>query len=357
MNYNKKIILGFCVVFSLNSFAQKYSNEFLSIGVGARALGMGNTQVSTVNDVTAGYWNPAGLNGLSSNMQLGVMHSDYFAGIAKYDYAGLAFRIDTSSVLAFSYIRFGVDDIPNTTELIDADGNIDYDRISSFSAIDNAFLISYARLTKIPNLKIGANLKIIRRKVGDFGGAWGFGLDASVQYNYKGWNFGAMARDVTTTFNAWSYTLSDDVKQVFELTGNEIPDNSIEYTFPKLILGASRKFDVYKKIAVMPVLDMDITTDGKRNVLVRTNVFSLDPHVGVELSYNNMIFVRGGITNIQDETDEQNKKIKTFQPTIGVGIKIKAITLDYALTEVGDNSIALKSNVFSLKFDINKKVR
>jgi hypothetical protein len=41
--------------------APKYSNEFLSIGIGARALGMGRTQTAVVNDVTAGYWNPAGL--------------------------------------------------------------------------------------------------------------------------------------------------------------------------------------------------------------------------------------------------------------------------------------------------------
>lgn len=36
--------------------APKYSNEFLSLGVGGRALGMGGAQVSQVNDVTAGYW-------------------------------------------------------------------------------------------------------------------------------------------------------------------------------------------------------------------------------------------------------------------------------------------------------------
>ena len=40
---------------------RKYSNEFLNIGAGARGLAMGGAQVASVNDGTAGYWNPAGL--------------------------------------------------------------------------------------------------------------------------------------------------------------------------------------------------------------------------------------------------------------------------------------------------------
>jgi hypothetical protein len=140
--------------------APKYSNEFLAIGVGARALGMGHANVAAVNDVTAGYWNPAGLLGVEGDLQVGAMHSEYFAGIAKYDYLALAKPIDSASVIAFSYVRFGVDDIPNTTELIDNNGNIDYDRITSFSAADNAFIISYARKLKVPGLRIGANAKV-----------------------------------------------------------------------------------------------------------------------------------------------------------------------------------------------------
>ena len=45
----------------------KYSNEFLNIGVSARAFGMGFTSISFIDDVTAGYWNPSGLNDLSSD--------------------------------------------------------------------------------------------------------------------------------------------------------------------------------------------------------------------------------------------------------------------------------------------------
>ncbi|PIZ06585.1 MAG: hypothetical protein COY57_01180, partial [Flavobacteriales bacterium CG_4_10_14_0_8_um_filter_32_5] len=140
---------------------------------------MSNAQVSSVNDVTSGYWNPAGLMGLNSDFQVDLMHAEYFAGIAKYDYGAFATKIDSNSVFGISIIRFGVDGIPNTTQLIDADGNIDYDRIFSFSVADYAFLFSYARKsTKIKRLTYGANVKVIYRQVGNMAKAWGFGLDA-----------------------------------------------------------------------------------------------------------------------------------------------------------------------------------
>ncbi len=353
------IFLFLCAGFGVSGLAQtrKYSNEFLNIGVGARALGMSNSYITSVNDVTAGYWNPAGLAGMGNQHQLALMHSEYFAGIAKYDYGAFATRIDSASVIGVSVVRFGVDDIPNTTELIDANGNLNYDRITTFSAVDFALLVSYARSMKIPGLRVGANVKVIRRKVGDFAGAWGFGLDGGIQYDRNKWKFAAMARDVTSTFNAWSYNLSDETKQVFTKTGNEIPENSVEITVPKLLLGVARKFDFSPKLSLLAEVNTDATFDGKRNVLIKSKAVSIDPHLGIELSYLNILFLRGGLGNYQTYTDALKKKITTIQPNIGVGVRIKSFYLDYALTDIGDQSVALYSNVFSIKIDINKKVK
>ena len=339
----------------LSAQAPKYSNEFLSIGVGARPLGMSNACVTSVNDVTAGYWNPAGLLGISNDMQLGLMHSEYFAGIAKYDYGSLARKLDSSSAFGLSFVRFGVDNIPNTTELIDAAGNVDYDKITQFSAADYAFIISYARSAKIPGLKLGGNAKIIRRIVGDFAGAWGFGLDAGAQYEKNGWKFGAMARDVTSTFNAWNYNLSEQMQEVFLQTGNELPANSVEVTLPRLIVGCSRKTELLKDLTLMGELNADITFDGMRNVLFKGDPVSADPHLGLEFGYKNMVFLRGGVMNIQTEKDITGKKMTSLQPNFGVGVKLKRISIDYARTDIGDQSIALYSHIFSLRLDINKQ--
>lgn len=348
---------GFLFAVLQGSSQAKYSNEFMNIGIGARGLAMSNTQVSFVNDGTAGYWNPAGLLSINSDRQISLMHSEYFAGIAKFDYGSFALKFDENSAGALSIIRFGVDNIPNTTQLIDNQGNIDYNKITQFSAADYAVVFSYARkIGKIEGLKFGGNAKIIRRVIGDFSNSWGFGIDLGAQYEYKKWKFGAFARDITTTFNAWSTTLDDATKEVFVATNNEIPSNSLELTLPRLIIGASRQFTFFKNFTLLSALDIDITTDGKRNTIIRSNPFSFDPHVGIEFGYKKMIFVRGGYGNMQQETDFLNKKSYTGQLNIGVGVVIKnALTIDYALSDVGDNSIALYSNVFSLRLNISKK--
>ena len=335
----------------------KYSNEFMNIGVGARGLALSNTMVSQVDDGTSGYWNPAGLLSMNSDRQISLMHSEYFAGIAKYDYGSFALKFDENSAGALSIIRFGVDNIPNTTQLIDNQGNIDYNKITLFSAADYGILLSYARkFPKLTGLKLGANAKIIRRVIGDFSNSWGFGIDIGAQYEYKKWKFGAYARDITTTFNAWSTSLDDATKEVFLQTNNEIPSNSLEITLPRLILGASRTFTFLHDFTAMGAVDFDITTDGKRNTLIKSKPFSIDPHAGIELGYKNTIFVRGGYGNIQEETDFLNQKAYTGQFNLGVGVVIKKVLcIDYALSDIGDNSIALYSNIFSLRLNINKK--
>ncbi len=335
--------------------APKYSNEFLAIGVGARALGMGSAFTSAVNDVTSGYWNPAGILGVQGDLQVGVMHSEYFAGIAKYDYIGLAKPIDSSSTIGFTFIRFGIDNIPNTIDLIDPSGNIDYDRITSFSSADHAFIITYARKMSIPGLRVGGNAKVIYRRVGQFGQAWGFGLDAGVQYDRNNWRFAAVARDVTGTFNAWSYTLDQRTIDVFQQTNNDIPQNSVEVTLPRMMLGVARQFKFGEKFDLIAAVDLENTFDGRRNTLIQSARWSSDPRIGLELGYAGVVYVRTGLSYFQYVSNIQDEDQLTMQPNIGLGLKIKSVAIDYALTDIGDNSVALYSNVFSLRFDLFKK--
>lgn len=332
----------------------KYSNEFLNIGVGARALGMANSVVASTNDVTAGYWNPVGLTNIESDLQFGLMHAEYFAGIAKYDYGAVAKRIDDKSAMAFSVIRFGVDNIPNTTELIDNEGNVDYNRITYFTAADLGLVFSYGRQIN-DRLSLGGSAKIINRKVGSFAKSWGFGVDFSDLYKVNNWTFAAMGRDITSTFNAWSYTLSDRTIEVFTQTNNEIPQNGLEITMPRIILGAARSWELSDKFSLLAEIDADVTTDGKRNTLVVGNPFSLDPHLGLEFDFKDMIYLRTGIGNFQRITQLNGKETLTLQPNIGIGIKFKGIAIDYALTDIGDASVALYSNIFSLRFNLNPK--
>jgi hypothetical protein len=292
---------------------------------------------------------------LQTDFDAGIMHAEYFAGIAKYDYLGGAMALDTNSYLGATIIRFGVDDIPNTTDLIDSDGNIDYDRITRFSAADYAFLISYARKTKIPDFTYGVNAKIIYRNIGKFANAWGFGLDLGLQYKLDKWKFGILARDITTTFNAWSFNEDELIIEVQDSVFNFAPDNSLELTLPKLLLGVSRDFTIYNKFKAMAEIDLDFTFDGKRHVLVEGDPISIDPHLGIEINYNRMAFIRFGVGNIQRVVEFDNKESMTYQPNFGIGIQFKGVSLDYALTDIGDQSLAIYSNVFSIRYSFDRR--
>ena len=341
-------------VSSLSAQTPKYSNEFLAIGVGARGLGLSGAMSSIVDDATAGYWNPAGLTRAKGNIQIALMHSEYFAGIAKYDFGSFAAPIDATRTIGVSVIRFAVDDIIDSTDLIDKDGNIDYDRLKSFSSADYAFLFSYAQKMKIEGLRLGGNVKVVHRKVGDFAKAWGFGLDLGAQYDKGKWSFAAVGKDITSTFNAWSYN-TESLTEVFNQTGNEIPENGLEITLPRLILGTAYKTNLAKKITVQPSLDLDLTFDGKRNVPVKTDVLSIDPKIGLEFGYDDFIFLRAGLGNIQTVKNIDASTSTTAQPNIGIGLRLKNVTIDYALTNIGNTSESLYSNVFSLRLNIFKQ--
>jgi len=333
--------------------APKYANEFLAIGAGARGQAMGNSQASSVDDVTSGYWNPAGLLHQTQDYEAVFQHGEYFSGIAKYDYVAFSMPMDSISALGFSAIRFAIDDIPDTRFLYDANGAINYNNVQFFTAADYAFLASYAhRFPKLAHLQLGANVKVLHRRAGNFAKAWGFGFDLGAQLALGPWQLGAVMKDVTGTFTAWSHNPSL-VANVFAQTGNIIPDNSVEVTVPRLILGVSRRFDI-KDFGILAEIDLANTFDGKRNTLIRSEFASIDPMVGVEVDYKNVAFLRLGIKNFQRLTNFDGSHYLAVEPTFGLGVHIKAVTIDYALTNTGPQTESVYSHIFSVKVEINK---
>ncbi|RYU77711.1 putative type IX sorting system protein PorV2 [Hymenobacter persicinus] len=311
----------------------KYSNEFLNIGVGGRALGMGKVQVSLAGDATAGYWNPAGLLDQKHKYDAVLMHSELFSGIVKNDYAAFSMPLDDKSAIGASLIRSGVDNIADTRNLINEYGYIQYDKIRYFSVADYALLLSYARkLGNIEGLKLGANGKIIYRNVGSFANAWGFGIDAGLQYDHGGWRLGLMARDITTTFNAWSIN-ADEFKGSAS-ANDPIPTNSTEITLPRFVLGIGRSFKLPGELTALVATDLEMTTDGQRNTLVSSKAVSIDPRAGVELGFKDLVFLRGGVGNFQKIQAFTGKDEWKSQPSLGVGVALSGLRLDLALSRL-----------------------
>jgi hypothetical protein len=333
---------------------RKYSNEFLKIGVGARAAAMGNAFVGIANDATAGYWNPAGLSRAKKSPELALMHSEYFAGIAKYDYAGFTMPIDDKRRFGASIIRLGVDDIANTLNLVDQNGNINFSAVESFSVADLALLLSLSQdMSFLPGLTMGGNLKVVNRNVGKFATAWGFGVDLGAQYKTGNLSMGLMLSDVTSTFNAWTFN-TETFQTAFEQTGNIIPENSLEITLPAAKFGLGYQFFENKKLRLLVAMDNDFHFDGKRNVLANVGGMSYDPHMGVELDFKQKLFLRGGFKNLQKVPNDRGDRVFSIFPTLGAGFSVQNWTVDYALSNVGNFSQTLYSHVFSLKYNFGK---
>lgn len=336
--------------------APKYSNEFLSVGVGARALGMGGAAASAT-DACAAYWNPALLATLQPARSAALMHAEYFSGVAKYDFGALACRLDSSASAAVTFIRFGVDDILQTTDLIDKDGNFSYDRLSYFSTADYALAFSLAKKTKIAGqpLSVGANAKIVYRNVGKFAAAYGFGVDAGVHYRLGRWSFGVMLRDITTTVNVWTYNAGAlEIPPYATPSGdtitNSVPAERTEVTLPKATLAAAYGVRLGNSFSLLAEVGLDFTSDGQRNVLVSTKWLNVDPKIGVEGSYKNMVHLRAGVSNAQRIPDFDNKSRFTVQPNMGIGVSFMGFALDYALTNIGSVGVATYSNIFSISY-------
>ena len=336
---------------AVSQTTRNYSNEFMNIGVDAAALAMSGSVTATSNDVNSGYWNPAGLVHLEDNA-LALMHSSYFANIANYNYVAFAMPLDDRSAIGLSVIRFGVDDILDTTKLIDQQGNINYDRINLFSAVDYGVTFSYARKLPIPGLNYGVNAKVIRRIIGDFASSWGFGFDLGIQFETKNWQFGLMARDITTTFNAWAFDQDrlEDIQNAIPGENQEEPEAN-ELTLPKLQLGMAKSFIFDYDYSLKTELDLIVRFE-QNNDIISTSFASITPAFGFEFGYIDLVYLRGGVGNFQNELEFDNTKKLSFQPNLGIGFKYNGVSIDYAITDIGDQSVALYSNVFSLKIDL-----
>ena len=345
-------IVAFVALLLFESKAQtpKFVNEFLNIGVGARSHGMFGSVIASSNDITGAFWNPASLSKIDVPFQASAMHAEWFAGIAKYDYIafGKQFNKEKHSFGAISIIRMGIDQIPNTLSLIGPDGSINYDNVLEFSAADYAFILSFGKALGSEKIRIGGSAKIIHRSIGSFASAWGFGFDLGALFISKNFTLALMGKDITSTFNSWSFNLTEEEKAVFIQTGNDIPVSSTEIALPRIIFGIAYH-KISGKYSYIAELDLNFSTNGLKSSLIASNKFSVDPTFGIEVGYNEQVFIRAGIGNIQRIINDVNVESRSIsiQPNIGLGINLGRFKIDYALANVGSVSGTLFSHIFS----------
>ena len=106
------ILIGWSCIAILPATAENYTGDFLTNGVGGRALGLGGAYVSIADDATATYWNPAGIASVPDNYQFCLMHAARRSGLGAFNYIGGTTRVLSKLNLGLSWLRAGVDDIP-----------------------------------------------------------------------------------------------------------------------------------------------------------------------------------------------------------------------------------------------------
>lgn len=307
----------------------KYAGEFISLGVGGRALGMGGAFVALANDVTAGYWNPAGLSQINYP-QFALMHDEQFGNLVNYDYGAAAIPFGTNTSLGFSVIRLGVDDIPNTENAaVDENNNptndparwvrIDAARVTYFNAADWAFYFTYSK-KQSDVFSYGANVKIIRRELGD-ASATGLGLDVGVWYTpFENMQLGANLQDVTTTFLAWS-------------TGRN------ELISPTMKVGSAYFIEAFGG-RFAPAVDFDIRFENRKYAsLAHVGAVSLDLHTGLEYQFKNLIALRLGYSDVK-------------QLTMGAGVRLPKLNIDYSFAKFDATNQLGNTHRISLMFTL-----
>lgn len=285
----------------------KYAGEFMALGVGGRALGMGGAFVAIANDVTSGYYNPAGLANINYP-QLSLMHSEQFGNLVNYDYGAVVIPYSKDMSFGLSIMRLGVDGIPDTRNaLYDANGDgiidikddrLDYSKITEFSNQDWAFYLSFAK-RQSENFYWGVNAKIIRRDLAEYG-ATGIGFDVGAYYEpMENLFLGANLQDATTTLIAWN-------------TGRN------ELVSPTLKVGGAYKFVEILGGYIMPALDLDIRFENRRFASnFNIGPVSFDMHAGFEYNFKNVVSVRAGYSDVK-------------QFTVGAGVKLPKLNIDYS---------------------------
>jgi len=342
----KKIIFS-CLfaglVSGLSAQLKSEVNAFLGIGFAADQKAHGNTGVALPTGSGAFWYNPA-LPAQSNQHSVHYTHAALFGNLAVFDVASYSRKLNETTSIGIGFARMGVDDIQNTLALFDENDEVDYSRISTFSASDQVLYLSGNKVWKSYTVGVGA--KLIYRKIGDFASAIGIGFDLGIAGKWKGWDVGAALKDATTTTSYWIMDFTDDEKAVFDATGNDIPENGTESMAPHLAFGFSKKFRITDKIEARPIVDLELYP-YQRGTPVETSWISLDPKVGAQIYYKTIFAVNLGVERWQNFETQDGAKINQISPTMGVELRLKRFRIQYGLSSVGEDSDLL-NNVFGI---------
>ena len=293
---------------------------FLQIGVGARAMAMGNAGTTLARDATALYWNPAGVASLTSQAAVTFDHTDWLVD-TKLDYVGMAFRMPGVGTLGLSVLAFDAVDEQPVRTILQPEGTGEF-----YSASDMMMGLTYA--TALTNrFSAGITGKYIRETLWNES-ARAFAVDLGILYQTKldgfmlaasilnfGGNMRLEGRDLRRAFD-------DDPKNFSNNQLNVSLDTdqfSIPLTF-KFGFGYETRITDYHRIT----LAADLTNPSDNNESV---------NLGLEYTFGNTLSLRGGYAALFERD-------RVSGPSFGVGVDRRLldrvrVVAEYSYADMG----------------------
>jgi hypothetical protein len=271
--------------------------QFLKIGVGGRATAMGDAFVAIANDVSALYWNPAGLTQFSEN-QVMFSHNQWVVDI-NHDFIGAVYHLDESNTFGVSLTSLSMDEMKVTTEYAPF-GTGEY-----FGFSDLGIAISYSR-KMTEQFSFGGTVRYIEETL-DKLKMRGIMIDLGTYY----WTGLGSTRFAVTVTN-FGNDLAPDGEVV--LVGNRTKSDWQTFSPPTMFrIGFALEPYEDDQHKVTTSIQLNHPNDNSENL-----------SLGVEYVWNKMFFARGGY---KINVDEQNY---SFGAGVNVPISIANISVDYA---------------------------
>ena len=296
------------------------AGQFLKIGVGARALGMGSAQVADLGDISSLYWNPAGLSRLEVNSELVFNHADWLADI-NYDVLGAVLAMGDWGNFGLSVVSLRVpEDIVRTVDFPEGDGR-------KWDASSLAIGLSYGR-SLTDRFSIGITVKYIREAVWSES-ANGVALDVGTLYlsEIPGLTLGASISNFGSKMRLDGRDLyfNNYPNNTINSGPTNIPSSyrALDYDLPLTFrIGVSYRTHLVEDVSFVSALDATHPNDNTEYV-----------NSGIELGWRNIVFGRVGYKSLFLRDSEQGL-------TWGLGFQygvvgVATFKIDYGFADYG----------------------